>query len=347
MRDPLEPAEGSPPGEVALLSFRGEISEAQGVASLVQQMIEHDEVAPEDILILLRGDHNGTFSAPIKQALEALDIAFADSDAVDRLLAETVNRKMLATFRLLVNRRDSLAWATLLLLTPRVGETFCDYIYERARVGRTQFGQALFDADAADFPDGPRSSQMAREMMGLISEWLDAHPVPAEFPEHGWGHWMVEVSGGDIVSKPNDDFGSLLETLDGLIEDDQDLERYLAQISPLGKDHALAESQGVRIMTMIGSKGLTVRAAILAGLDEGIIPRPDHDLSEERRLLFVAMTRAKEFLFCTWAGRRRGPTARAGAPRHARNRRRHSHFFDGGPVRSQDGANYLRQRHEG
>jgi ATP-dependent exoDNAse (exonuclease V) beta subunit len=71
------------------------------------------------------------------------------------------------------------------------------------------------------------------------------------------------------------------------------------------------ESPGVRIMTMIGSKGLTVRATIIAGLEDGIVPRPDADLAEERRLLYVAMTRAKEFLLCTWAGQRRGPTERA------------------------------------
>lgn len=70
-------------------------------------------------------------------------------------------------------------------------------------------------------------------------------------------------------------------------------------VTPLGKDRALAESRGVRIMTMIGSKGLTVRATIIVGLDDGIVPRPDQDLGEERRLLYVAMTRAKDFLFGT------------------------------------------------
>jgi superfamily I DNA/RNA helicase len=111
----------------------------------------------------------------------------------------------------------------------------------------------------------------------------------------------------------------------------------------LGKDRATAESHGVGIMTMIGSKGLTVRATIIAGCEDGIVPRPDADLGEERRLLYVAMTRAKEFLFCTWAGQRRGPTAGAGRAR-IRARRQHSHFFMGGPVHSQDGPAYLNHR---
>jgi superfamily I DNA/RNA helicase len=84
-----------------------------------------------------------------------------------------------------------------------------------------------------------------------------------------------------------------------------------------------------------------VRATIVIGLEEGIVPRPDGDLGEERRLLYVAMTRAKEFLYCTWARRRLGPTARAGAPR-IQARRNFTSFLRGGPVESQDGQEYLR-----
>ena len=171
----------------------------------------------------------------------------------------------------------------------------------------------------------------------------DAHPAPDEMPEDGWGHWMVEMAGDEVVPEPSAACIELLHALDGLVEDGQGLDRFMSQITPLGKDRALAESHGVRIMTMVGSKGLTVRATIIAGLDDGIVPRPDADLGEERRLLYVAMTRAKELLFGTWAGQRRGPTARAGRAR-VRLRRQHCHFFVGGPVQSQDGATYMRNR---
>ncbi len=343
-RAPLAAAEGSPPGEVALLNFRGDVAEARGIAALVLQLRDRNHLPPEEILVLLRGDHNGTFSNPIKQALDAVGVPYSDPDAVERLLAEPINRRMLASFRLLVNARDSLAWVTLLLLTPRIGQAFIDYISDRARVARIQFGEALFGAYAANFPDSPRTAALARHLIEAVTGWLNDHVLPAEYPENGWGHWMIESSGGDIVPAPSAECATLLGALDDLIEDGQEFGRYLGQIMPLGKDRALAESRGVRIMTMVGSKGLTVRATIIVGVDEGIIPRPDQELSEERRLLYVAMTRAKEFLFATWAGRRIGPTARAGRARRAGERRRHSHFFDGGPVQSQDGEIYLRER---
>lgn len=338
-RPPLTAVEGSPEGEVALLAFNREASEAQGVASLVQRL-NRLGVPSNQVLVLLRGDHNGAFSGPIKRALDALQIPYSDPEAVVRMLSEPQNRRMLAMFRLLVDQRDSLAWATLIRLAPGIGDTFCDYIYELARGKRTKFGNALLDSFEENFPAAPRSSVRVADLIRSATQWIAANPLPAETPEEGWGHWMVAASGGGIIPGPTISCASLLETLDSLV-DSQSFGRYLSQITPLAKDRALAESQGVRIMTMGGSKGLTVRATIIAGVEEGIVPRPDADLDEERRLLYVAMTRAREFLYCTWARRRVGPTARAGAPR-VQDRRNCTSFLRGGTVNSQDGPTYLR-----
>ena len=115
-RPRLTAAEGSPDGEVALLAFDDEAAEARGVATLIQQLVEREHVPAEEILVLLRGDHNGMFSRPIKQHLDALHIRYSDPEVVERTLAESANRRLLESFRLLVNRSDSLAWAALLVL---------------------------------------------------------------------------------------------------------------------------------------------------------------------------------------------------------------------------------------
>lgn len=340
-RPHLTSAAGSAPGEVALLHFAGEMDEARGVAELVRHLMQHEHVPANEILILLRSDYRGTFSGPIKGALQDVGIAYSDPDVVEHMLGELRNRRMLATFRLLVNPEDSLAWATLLRLAPRIGNTLTDYIYNRARDARVQFGPALLEANEQNFPGGARWSARAKRLIQSVRAWLDAHPLPEEPPEDGWGHWMVEMAGGDVVPAPSVDLTPLLLALDCFVELEQSFGRYLSQITPLGKDHAIAESQGVRIMTMNSAKGLTVRATIMVGLEESIIPRLDGDLQEERRLLYVAMTRSKEYLFGTWALRRRGPTARAGDPRVGW-RRNLSNFLRAGPVASQDGQEYLR-----
>jgi len=115
-RPRLTSAADSPLGEVALLHFEGELAEARGVAELVRHLTEHEYVPANEILILLRGDYRGTFSVPIKRALEDLGIGYSDPDVIARMLGEPQNQRILATFRLLVDPEDSLAWSTLLLL---------------------------------------------------------------------------------------------------------------------------------------------------------------------------------------------------------------------------------------
>ncbi len=70
-----------------------------------------------------------------------------------------------------------------------------------------------------------------------------------------------------------------------------------------GKAYA---SGAVQLMTLHGAKGLEFPLVFLAGLQEGMLPlcRPGlpEDIEEERRLLYVGMTRAKEALILTGSG---------------------------------------------
>ena len=255
-RPRLQSAEGSPPGEVALLAFPSEVGEARGICTLVQALVQAEHIDPQDILILLRTDHNHAFSQPIKHCLEEIGIPYSDPDAIEKMLGEPSNRRMLEIFRLLVNRRDSLAWAGLLRLTSGIGNSFFDYIYDRARRGRVQFGQSLLDAYGDGFPEGPGgSSTKARQLIRSVLEWLDGHGAPESTPEGGWGNWIILTAGGDVVPVPSEELAALLHALDELMEGEQELGRYLGQMNPLGKDWALTESEGIRIMTMMGAKG--------------------------------------------------------------------------------------------
>ncbi len=65
----------------------------------------------------------------------------------------------------------------------------------------------------------------------------------------------------------------------------------------------------VEIVTFHAAKGLEWSIVHLAGLEEGFVPihhakDSDDDLEEERRLLYVALTRARDELHCTWASSR-------------------------------------------
>lgn len=63
---------------------------------------------------------------------------------------------------------------------------------------------------------------------------------------------------------------------------------------------------GVRLMTIHASKGLEFHSVFITGLEEGLFPheypgRDDRDPEEERRLFYVAITRAEENLFLSYA----------------------------------------------
>ncbi len=67
---------------------------------------------------------------------------------------------------------------------------------------------------------------------------------------------------------------------------------------------------GPRFMTMHASKGLEFRSVIIAGISDDIIPDPMSDLEEERRLFYVALTRAREKLYLLCHGRENGKLPR-------------------------------------
>lgn len=87
------------------------------------------------------------------------------------------------------------------------------------------------------------------------------------------------------------------------------LEEYLQTLSLLTDADETDEGNYITIATVHGVKGLEFRCVFIVGLEEGIFPslRSDTttaDVEEERRIMYVAITRAQERLWLTNAGRR-------------------------------------------
>lgn len=91
---------------------------------------------------------------------------------------------------------------------------------------------------------------------------------------------------------------SLSQWLDGIVE-------YIRQCD---KDRQNNTADGVHMLTMHGSKGLEYKIVLVMDVCEGIIPYNkavlDSQIEEERRLFYVAMTRAKEKLYLLYPKQR-------------------------------------------
>ncbi len=109
-------------------------------------------------------------------------------------------------------------------------------------------------------------------------------------------------------------WSEVLEEGDGTL-----LERFLTEAALLsGQDKEQGADRGVTLMTVHTAKGLEWPVVVVAGLEDGLFPLAraldaEDTLEEERRLFYVAITRAKDKVYLSWARqRRRGGEIRPG-----------------------------------
>ena len=88
--------------------------------------------------------------------------------------------------------------------------------------------------------------------------------------------------------------------------EDPNLTGFLDQVSLLADTDMVRDDAPVVLMTLHSAKGLEYDVVFLVGLEEGLMPHVrslerEDAIEEERRLVYVGMTRARERLFLSWA----------------------------------------------
>ena len=169
-------------------------------------------------------------------------------------------------------------------------------------------------------------------------------------PETPWSEWLkAEAEDGawlDELGLPalSNEASHLLDLVGAAVPLDASLGQFVVQLETVGKDEALREHGGVRLMTIAKSKGLTFDTALVLGVEDELIPRNLDDLDEERRLLYVAITRAKRVTITSMATERKERTGSIlrGSVGSTRERTR---FFRALPsVSLEDGRRFVRER---
>ena len=98
------------------------------------------------------------------------------------------------------------------------------------------------------------------------------------------------------------------------VGDEAGMAEFLEEMGRRAAQEAEGTGGGVNLLTYHRAKGLEFDAVLLPAVEEGVLPirqaSTPAEVAEERRLLYVGLTRARVHLWLSWAARRAGPSGR-------------------------------------
>ena len=174
-----------------------------------------------------------------------------------------------------------------------------------------QYGCSLYDALLRTLDDDLFKGTKAAQFVSLVEAFAASY---ADRPVSEVLAALLNESGYELALRTE---GSQ-ERLDNLAElkqavyeyettcgEEASLEHYLAHVALFSNQDTAEPGDKVRLMTVHAAKGLEFPYVFLCGMNEGVFPsrkvRTLPAMEEERRLAFVAMTRAEKRLFLTEA----------------------------------------------
>ena len=236
-------------------------------------------------------------------------------------------KDLLAYLRLISNPFDSEA-ATRIINFPKRGigaktvESLQNYAFEN----ELSIYDALLDLDEMGFSSGTR--QKLDEFRTLIKGWIiDSQDMPVNelvkkiIVDTKMREVYADESDESINKRAN--IEEFINSVDEYcrLNEGATLTDYLQQVTLSSDTDEMDDSNYVTLATIHSVKGLEFKCVFVCGMEENILPvsravMNDDDMEEERRLTYVAITRAKERIFLTRSKSRylygkREPTARS------------------------------------
>ena len=223
-------------------------------------------------------------------------------------------KDIIAYLRLILNQNDDVSLGRIINEPKRsIGKTTLDKIYEIA----LDFGVSSFEVVryANQYPSLSRSAVKLVEFAELILSLKKAsHTLPlVEFVEKviaDTGYSAMLIAENSVEAKTRlDNLGEFLSAVSEYqkSEENPTLAGFLENAALISDLDGYDETDDlVVLMTIHSAKGLEFPTVFLTGMEEGLFPSARSmekidDLEEERRLCYVAITRAKKQLYITGA----------------------------------------------
>lgn len=314
-----EKSKGEP---IHVYTYFSDIEEANGVGHKVQNINRYEHIPWKDMAILYRTNAQ---SRTFEEAFRKMSIPYRIYGGLSFYQRKEI-KDMIAYFRLAVNPNDEEALKRVINYPARgIGQTTLDKITGAAAENGISLWQVLLNPAAAKLDVNRGTLTKLESFTYLIQTFINA--ANSENAAQ-LGMRIARESGvqQDIFrGREPEDISrqeNLQELLDGMQQfvDDRieegEAERtfmthYLQEVSLLSDlDESSEDSDDkLTLMTVHAAKGLEFRVVFVVGMEENLFPNQmasssPRELEEERRLFYVAITRAKEQCFLTNAQNR-------------------------------------------
>ncbi|MEE3283691.1 MAG: UvrD-helicase domain-containing protein [Planctomycetota bacterium] len=310
----------NPEGDaVELLVYGSAQDEAHGIAARIHELVSRNECTYGDCAVFYRVN---SMSRQLEQALSRWGIPYQVIAGVAFFERAEV-KDLLGYLRLIENPADDAAFARVVNKPPRrIGKVTQSKLSRYATAEKINRLEAA--AHAKQIPDlsKPATTALLRfyELIdglnladaGSVTELL-RNIIDRTRYTAGWQTGLGQSSEQDIQRQAViDELLALATHYDEDFGDDRSLAGFLEITSLVADTDAIDPSQGnVTLMTLHAAKGLEFPTVFVIGVEQNLLPherslRDDNprELEEERRLLFVGMTRAIARLSLTLAAQR-------------------------------------------
>ena len=299
---------------IDLYKARDDQDEARWVVNLLDEL--RDEYPLSEMGILVRTNAQ---TRAFEEALLRREISYVLVGGT-RFYERAEIKDLIAYLRALRNPSDSYSMLRILNRPTRgIGKGTQQLLETMAAEYGGSIWEALRQAEMTSLP--ARSAAALRKFRDLIQGLHEASedlPLPALLDR------LLEDTGyAKQYEKDDPDSQARLENIQEFLTAAQEyteevvargegdeLTAFLDHIALVADIDSWEAGRGVSLMTLHGAKGLEFAVVVVGGLEDGILPHfnasgTQDDLEEERRLLYVGMTRAKERLALTTCRRRR------------------------------------------
>lgn len=318
-----EGEEGEP---LTFLMARSQEEESQLIAQHCTRLIQMEGVSPNDIAIFYRGHW---LSRGIEDQLRQYRLPYRIVGGV-RFYDRAEIKDLLCYLRLAVNPDDDLAFERVVNRPTRgVGpKSLNDIAMQAAERGCSLFNAAAVSAEMGILKGKARTG--VTRLVEAVYQWhamvgdakarevLDRILFDTNYKEDGLG---------DTTSIESESRLQNIEEFEGLVAEfsasgeDARLTDFLTTMALDANAEKEDNSARISLLTIHNAKGLEFDYVFTIGMESGVFPtrRAEEDMEpsaieEERRLFYVAITRARQKLFLTYAARRNRPDLLAQSP---------------------------------